>query len=445
MKTPSFTSLPFLAAGLLLASSALLSAQTYWKGPDGTGGIGDWGLATNWSNDAAPDGTETVRFDYSTGTYSSRNATITIGEGVEAKALGISIRYGKQITFLLEDKASLTTSGNLTFTAGNGTTTAAGAVGMTIMGPESGSAQVNLSRIYLEANTGERNTLEFSGPNLEVELTGPNYQHLINGTSLIISNGAKVNGINFFREDEEVMSTTGDFHIRATGANGLNNRVILEDGTLSGNRLYAYAGALIQLSKNSVLEASDTTMSLYINSGAAANGARFELEGDGRGASVHTRVYNNGVLAVGLGDPDTGARTEAGKLTLSSTVQLDSGSILEISIFGSGNAGIDQIDLNTSAATMLDIRTGALLNLKLNGYTPTLGESWTLFTGETSKIVGIFNLSLIDPEVWDLSNFNEAGGWVIVSQIPEPSGVALLCLSGTGMIALLRNLRHRRA
>ncbi|HWL54126.1 MAG TPA: hypothetical protein VNQ90_16910 [Chthoniobacteraceae bacterium] len=439
LSSPTLCSLPVLAAGALLASATLLCAQTwYWQGPDGTGNNGDWDASANWSNNTLPDGDQALRFDYNaSGPYSSQSATITVGEEVEAKAGGLAVRLGKKVTFILEDEASLTSSGNLNVGSGANS----GATGATFQGPETGSATVKVHRIYMTTDTGGRKTVEFTGKGLSVEQTG-SYTDLNTGASLILSGGAKLTALNTPTAKE-----AGNFHLRAVSSNGLNNRLILENGTLSANLIYAYGGAaLVQLSRDAVLKSSGTdALALRINNAGTTNGARFEAEGSGLDATVDTRVYNNGVLAIGLSDPETGERMQASSLTLQSNIQLDGGSILEVSLFGSGDAGVDQIHFSTAATTKLDIKTGALLDLRLNGYTPTLGESWTLFTGDTSKIAGSFNLDLIDPAVWDLSSFNETGGWVIVSQIPEPSGAAFLLLGGTGMIALLRRLRHHRA
>jgi len=394
----------------------------HWKG-SGTGGDGEWNAASNWDTLEVPGGSTDVYMRLAS-PYTDPAAEITVDSSAPAKFNFLYVRRGKAVTLALKAGASL--SGSIMTVGEEGRQDGTGSQ-LTIKGPTEGAAAVTLERFYVKYDTGLRNSLTLSGSGLTVNLT-KNYTDINNGGSLIVTDGATVNA-----------QTGTAFYLQATGSNGLNNRVALESGTVSVPTIYMWEGSLFQLSKNATLTASN----IYVNRLADAGGARFEAEGAGLTGML--KVYSKGVLAIGLTDVETNTRSAASKLTIQSTVEMDSGSILEVHVFGSGADGIDQINL-AEGGSLKSGGTGAVLKLKLEGYTPKAGESWTLFTGETGSISGVFDFSEVDTNLWDISQLNADGEWVITA-IPEPSSlsiVSMVGLIGTAFAGFLkRSSGHR--
>lgn len=398
------------------------SATILWKGPGGTGDSGQWNAGTNW-NGGLPTSGDAVYFDYNIGgPYTSQTATVTIASGVTAQASNIMVRLGKILTLHLEDTASLS-AWNLQ--AGAGTNTASSVL---VTGPTTGSATANFTRIYMgDVDTGLRQTTTLSGSNLTVNLTN-NYTSINSKASLILTNNVTV---------DSSTTTAGSFYVR-TGVSGgvYSNRMQVMSGSVKGY-LIDNSG-LFQLSQNGSLAPSSVsggTMNVYVRTNS-----RFEAEGSGIHSNVVTRVFTNGIFAIGLTDPETGDRAAAATLNLSSKIQLDAGSMLEMHLFGTNTGETDQIALGATGV-LTNVSSGGILKLVVDeSYTLQWGDKWTLFTGETTNIKGNFNTSLIDTNVWDISDLNEAGGWQ-VSAIPEPGALALL-LAGVSSLLILRRKRR---
>ncbi len=210
--------------------------------------------------------------------------------------------------------------------------------------------------------------------------------------------------------------------------NALKNRMSILSGgevTVGASRLIENSG-LLQLDKSSILGGTGGVR-------VQANG-RFEAEGSGLAATVATTVQSGGTLAVGLD-----GQSEGELLTLNNTVTMAAGSTLEISLFGDGD--VDQIHL--AAGSGLNLTGNVTFSLVLEGgYVPELAKSWTIFTGNTDLIAGTgtFTLSGFDSPLWDLSAFNEEGGWELRT-VPEPGTVGLLLL-GAAVGAIVRFKRR---
>ena len=416
-------------AGALISSGSSLEAASYWKGVDGIGGDGTW-LNSNFSPTGTPTSSTDVWFDYSD-TYTTKASTVTIGVGVAARAKSIVAMNGKEVLLKLSDTSSLTVGTGVIGVSANAATIASSS-SLTIEGPATGSATVTAVRLFLENNTANvgtahRNALVLSGSNLSVALSGTTYNGVNGRSSITITNGASVvvNGAS---------GVTGGFYSRTGNVGSVyDNFISIQNGSLKAG--YARVEGLFQLGAAGSLgtSASATTeampvMTIEVRKGTGAAGGRFEVEGSGLAADVITDVWIGGTLAVGLSDPLTGTRTTASSVTLDSHVKLKAGSFLELGIFGPGANDADRIFLGETGK-IENFGTGGKLVLTLHsGFVPEYGQTYTLLDIDPLNlegIVGNFDLSGIDTTIWDLSSFNEAGGWAVTS-IPEPGTNALL-------------------
>lgn len=220
-----------------------------------------------------------------------------------------------------------------------------------------------------------------------------------------------------------------------TGQNDGRNRLHIESGgTLYSSNTINIHG-LLRLEEGGSMEGRTLTgadAALKVN---IEEGGLFEAEGEGLGKNVETTI-NGGTLAVGIE-----GHTTAASLTLRSTITFtgETGS-LSLSLFGNGTA--DTINL-TSTGHIIFSNTSLVLTLQ--NYSPQSGDSWTLFTGSTGNVSGLFDLSLL-PELsggleWDTSSFNSAGEWRI-AVIPEPGTVGMT-LFGLSCFLLFGAMKRR--
>lgn len=155
-------------------------------------------------------------------------------------------------------------------------------------------------------------------------------------------------------------------------------------------------------------------------------------------ANSRLEIQDGATFAIGItGD------SSASSFTLASSADLLNGSTFATSIFGSGANDIGQLNLAIGAD--MDLSSDVVFQLSLVNYNPALGDEWTVFTGLTNLIDGDFNPTLADlPSLsggleWDLTGFNEEGGWV-VAVIPEPGMLALLSLASGFLLLRRRNV-----
>ncbi len=263
------------------------------------------------------------------------------------------------------------------------------------------------------------------------------------GTGITIGNTAGTSlGGNYMevKDGGKVQSQSGHTgnisihgHLQTGQNDGANRFTIGPDGSVELGGSFSVTGGMLQLSSSGKLTAQGVNVS---------NGGRFEAAGSDLATTTGTRIQTGSTLAIGLG-----GATSASLLTLKSAVAMEAGSTLELGLFGDGT--MSGIMLEESGS--FSISSTATIRLVLSeDYTPVAGSQWTVFTGEVGNITGEFNLALATLPMlggdleWDLTRFNENGGWQ-VAVIPEPGPIALVLLAGGMWLAGGRFLRTRQS
>jgi len=427
---------------LMIVLAPAAWAQKTWIGASGDGGVGDWvgenfnpgGLPTTATSGTA----NNVQFDNEHGPLV--NATVTIRSGVAAKARQLLVKNKKVATIELENNSSLTVNDGIIGVGGG--STVQGDMSLAFIGPETGLASITGTRLYLEgdninAGTSYMKALTLSG-NLNVNLT-TSYSGVSGRASITVLDGVNIT----------TAGGAGQFYIRTGGkaanSNIYDNRISILGGSVAAN-LFVVSSS-VSGSVGSGLLQMGSAAQITRGAGAAGlevevrNGGRFEAAGAGLSSEALIDVQGGGTLAVGVTDQVTGLRGGAEIFTLSADATFAANSYVEFSLFGSGAEGADHIVIGeTGSFKNPDAGAGAQLVLKLNGgFAPAYGESWSLFTVDENSagITGDFNFSQIDQNLWDLSNFNEAGNWTVMA-IPEPSALGLLAVAGAIGVALAR-------
>lgn len=408
-----------VAAGLgfTLVGASMASAVTKWRVQDG-----HWNDPASWDS-GIPASDDNAYFTNT----ADGDSIVTLDAGyadyAPAVAGGVEVQDGKTVRIEMGAGTQLNAAIFIV-----GSSADPGGNHVTLAGPDSGSATATFSRLYGNDGTPVSSSMVLTG-HVDVSLTD-SWSGVGYGNTLDITHGASV---------AATTDAAGKYYIRYDPA----SRMTIDDGaSLSGsfisvsnstNATHPTAGGLLQLGATGHLSAgnSDTnTLEMTIYSAG-----RFEAQGSGMDSTVVPTFRSGSTLAVGV-TPVGGSRASAAELTLNSTATFNNGSILEMSLFGNGDN--DQIHLDASGAMGNGTGSGTILKLLTpTGYTPHPNDSWTLFTGLTSKISGNFDLSQINSAIYNTENFNQAGGWVI-SVVPEPASVGLLFLGGIGALGVRR-------
>ncbi|HWL54549.1 MAG TPA: hypothetical protein VNQ90_19065 [Chthoniobacteraceae bacterium] len=331
-------------------------------------------------------------------------------------------------------------NGNIGLRIGSfgGTSTIAAAYGNSLSVESGATVEVTTGTGGTNQNNLSIGTGEWARSNSVIVTGADSTLALKDGSAIHIGNTSQNNrGDNRLevRDGAKVVTngqTTIYDYINTLGV-GANRLTIANGGTFRSSSTIENR-SLLQLAAGGVLEGADALGDPQALGVSVTSTGRFEVAGTGLGQTVTTSVAANGTFAIGLTDGVTG-NTTASLLTLQSTVAFTAGSLLEMSIFN-GNTS-DQINFAPEGGLL----TGNV-TLRLvfeNGYTPESGGSWTLFTGETGGITATFDLSQLDPLLWNTDQFNEQGQWKLVA-IPESSSVAL---SLAGLLTAAIVLRRR--
>ena len=154
------------------------------------------------------------------------------------------------------------------------------------------------------------------------------------------------------------------------------------------------------------------------------------------GATLGGAGTIGGAVTVGSGGTLSPGNSP-GQLTLQSGLTMNSNSTLSMEFAGKSAGLYDQLDVQGL------FTAGGTLNLSLiNGFTPSIGDSFTIFNGTTPGFdTGSFTIdtNLGGGLHWDTSALATSG---IVTVVPEPSTLALLCLGVGGVFARRRVLKN---
>jgi autotransporter-associated beta strand protein/probable HAF family extracellular repeat protein len=331
------------------------------------------------------------------------------------------------------------------------------------------------------ANSGDNSTLTVNGV---ISETG--------GAQNLLVNGATLTGTNTFtgdlvaRDEGVTVATLNDANV--AGPLGAGPRLVLgynEEGRLPGNLRYTGATA----SSNRAIHSEGGGQINIVNAGtsltltgAITGNAGFEKAGPGAlvitGANTYTgqttvsagtlRLANLSGSALGTGNVQvvsgavlTGPGSFAGSLFLEGEYQVgDPGATSLVSLGGDlslesgawivfslgGLARGTQYDALDLAGQLYDgaFGTGGIRATFINGFTPTLGDSFNLLDwGSTTLTTLNTDLPVLAGGLaWDTSQLL-ASGVISVSAIPEPSTYAML--AGLAALALAAWRRRCRS
>ncbi len=474
----SFRSFLLASAGLLAIALPSTSHAGYWLGADGDGGDGVWNTA-NFEAGAYPSGStprDSAYFD--TGNDSTEpfltalSSTISVNSGVTA--LNLNVRNylegtTKSVVINIGDGRTLNVGSN-TRASGTLGTGGAGAVvsfpagtSLTVQGPATGTGNLRAARLYVAGHGAHNSGTEFrhsmliDGTNLSILLDGRSSSdgvatHLINNRGdMTFRNADVVTAVN--SQSTTKVNGSGSITVQAgSTGNPYENWVTFDHSTINLHTIEAQS--LFQISSDSYISATrmyekdgvPTDKELTINVGNGTNWSRFEVAGDSIDPVAVFNFKKNAILAIGLSDPHTMARTEAESFTLNQTANFLAESLIEFNIFGSDAEDADKLIIGETGS-LVSSGTGPQIVLKLNGYTLQAGDEWSLIDTTSAAndwLTGGFDLTGIDTNLWDLSDFNAAGNWTVrsVEAIPEPSTFALL---GFTALAAAGWMKRRRS
>lgn len=135
-----------------------------------------------------------------------------------------------------------------------------------------------------------------------------------------------------------------------------------------------------------------------------------------------TTIQSGGTLSPG---------NSPGQITFLSGLTLNSGSLLAIEFAGTAPGSYDQLDVQGL------FTAGGTLQLTIDtGFTPTLGDSFTIFNGTTPGLdAGSFDFVTTNYPglTWDTSALASTGIITVASVVPEPSTWVLLLLGLSGL------------
>ena len=218
-------------------------------------------------------------------------------------------------------------------------------------------------------------------------------------------------------------------------------------GTLTGGAYDAAGGGDLNLVDASITtNAADVTLD-GATSGFAAiapitrNTGSFTLT-NGAAFTTAGNFSNSGTLAVlnGTGLTISGKLTNTGSIlldpstiTVNGDLNLQSTSTLTIGLAVNTSGQYDQVSILGSA-----VLAGTLSVNILPGFTPTLGEAFTILTA-SNGITGSFNQSSVisGQDVFQIQ-YNNGAVQLDTTAVPEPAALALFSMAGAGVLLLRR-------
>jgi len=334
-----------------------------------------------------------------------------------------NVTWGQAITGANSTAYRITKSGSgtLKLSGSNGYIagfTATGGVlefgGTSTMGGTVGSSVPDYVADFFTMDGG---TIRFTSSVLSTPLTGNRGFMLgANGGTIDVNSGVTMRANGRIRESVAGASLT------KTGA----GTFIMASGTSN------YTGTTT-VSAGSLLIESDATLSS--SNVTVASGATF-----GGLGTVGGSVTVNGTLSPGftanLESNNVGA--QVGVLTISNSLTMSAGSILDLGISASGYDSI---------AGVTDLSLGGVIKVSfLDGYVPFGGNvykiiDWSGLVVDNGYSFDFSGAQLSAGQYWDTSSFLTNG---TITAVPEPSAVTLLLFS-VGAVLVLRRVRLAKA
>lgn len=246
------------------------------------------------------------------------------------------------------------------------------------------------------------------------------------------STGSNAGGNYIEISDGGVVKSQGNLNVyhSSTNAHGRNYVRVQQGGALHLGADMLNSG-LMQIESGASVVGRKIDGDPYQATVQVASGGIVEARGSGLSSSVDIEFLSGSTLRISLGE-----ETIAGVLDLNNTINMQSGSRYEVKIYSDGQ--IDKINFVTGT---LNLVGDVILDIVLDNYIPVIGESWSLFTGNTEALTGSgFDLSGLDGSKWDLAQFNQDGNWTITA-IPEPRATLALFF---GVLVLTIFVRKQR-
>jgi hypothetical protein len=464
----AFTTLAVLAflAGL---GQARADTPVSWANPSSSG---NWSDAANWTPAVSPNGaysvtlptgSETITLDISptidgltldSGASLQTDAGVSLTTGSLNNSGGIFFLSGGNLTangvitnsnnFYAGEGTTVSLANNVsnsgTFYAGyaggnnngNGTVTVTGTFDNTgALALNNGSDVVNVNALVNQGtvNVGGGSALNVTGGGPGVTDVAAGTVYALTGSFSVINGGVTTSAIANLASVEGTLvlqsGQTYDFG-PLTNSNsfytGQGTTVSVAGNVTNSGTFYAgYAGG------NNNGNGTVTVTGTFDNTGALA------LNNGSDVVSVNTLV-NQGTVNVGGGAL---LGVGSGSFAASSGYQqLANGTFDEI-IGGAGTYGVADIDGPMTLNGTLDVTLD-------NGFTPTLGESFTFLDGSADDMSGDYASVVGQPfsgGQWQVTYDNAAGTVTLtaITAIPEPASLTLLGVAGFMM------LRRRRA
>ncbi|MBN8708757.1 MAG: hypothetical protein BGO12_17280 [Verrucomicrobia bacterium 61-8] len=284
--------------------------------------------------------------------------------------------------------------------------------GTSTMGGTSGGSVPDYVADFFSMDGG---TIRFTTTVLGTPLTGNRGFMLgANGGTIDVNPGITMRANGRIRESVAgaslIKSGTGTFIM----ANG--------DSNYTGTTTVSAGSLLIE--DGAMLSSSNVTV---------ASGATFGGLGE-----VGGTVTVNGTLSPGFASSLSAAGAQVGVLTISNSLTMSAGSILDLGISASGYDSI---------AGITDLSLGGVIKVSfLDGYVPFGGNVYKIvdWSGTVTDNGFTFDFSgaqLAQDQYWDTSSFLTNG---TITAVPEPSAVTLLLFS-IGAVVVLRRVRLAKA
>jgi len=400
---------------------------------DGNASVSDRGIV--WSTSPAPTASSNkVQIDAGKGTFSKIVAGLPAGARIYARAYAINSEgtaYGNEIEFytltsvtsIVKQNSSPTNSGQVGYTvtfaqnvtgvdAADFTLVTSGVTGASITGV-SGSGSIYIVNI----NTGSGNgniRLDFTGvsglqPQVVSAFTTAGAYSMYKISALSDYYRTKTSNENWNQAATWESSPDNNFWIQATDYPDAEGAISTVSANQSINLPANFNAKVATLNNNGIIQLNANMLTV---TGSCFNAGILK----GNGTLVNANFANAGRLAPG---------NSAG--TLSFTGNLANNGMVDMEIGGTtAGTKYDQIKI-TGNVTL----SGTLNVTLINGYTPVLGDEFTII--DAASLTGTFttvNLPEITARAWETS-YDKVNGTLTLKVVNDPLPVTLIRFEAT--------------